>query len=151
MRCPVPASRAIAICALLYVACATSPQLYEGPPRERSEIAVLSRTTGGDLRVFRIDQANAGGYEWHLLPGPHRVWVELVQYGTAMSVRFKAWSYCSLDFHAEAGGSYQGLAKNEQHAACIDTAVTLGVRIVDDAGQLVAAPSCSDKRPHFEN
>jgi hypothetical protein len=152
MRCPPPASRDIAIWALVYAACAASPQLYEGPARDRSEIAVLSRQAGGDgdLRVFRIDQTHAGGYEWHLLPGPHRVWVELVQFGSAMNTTFKAWSYCALEFDAEAGGSYRILSENDQEMVGRDTAVTLGVRIVDGAGQLVGSPTCSDKRPRFD-
>jgi hypothetical protein len=112
-----PASRILALGVLACVSCvAPSPQLYEGPPRERSEIAVLIRPVVGDLRVLRIDESRAGGYEWHLAPGRHRVWVELVQFGNAMNVEFKAWSYCSLDFEAEAGGSYRILSENDQEA-----------------------------------
>lgn len=125
--------------------------LYDGPTQERSEIAVIRRSSGGDLRVFRIDAQYTRGYEWHVEPGPHRVWAELVQYGTALNVRFKGWTYCSIDFEASAGGDYQVVSENDQQHYASGTEVSLGTRIVDAAGETVGWPECSGRRPRFDD
>jgi hypothetical protein len=138
--------------AIAAAGCASTPiALYEGPPREQSEIAVIRRSASrADLKVFRVDARDTRGMEWHVAPGPHRVWVELKLYGEAMNVSFTAWTYCSIDFEAEAGGTYRILSENDQRRQAVDTEVTLGVRLVDANDDLVGALSgCYDRRPAF--
>ena len=132
--------------------CSAAPTaLYPGPARDRSEIAVIRRSGTADLRVLGIDDVGTRGYEWHVEPGPHRIWVELVQHGTAMNVNFKGWTYCSIDFEADAGGDYRVVSASDQSpAGGGDTAVTLGMQIVDASGQPVAvSSSCSGRRPQI--
>jgi hypothetical protein len=135
---------------LLASACAGPVELYEGPTRDRSEVAVIRRKGRADLTVFQIDGYPTRGFEWRVEPGPHRVWIQLVQYGTALNVRFKGWSYCSLDFEAKAGDTYQVLSESGQRHVGADTAVTLGARIVDGTGETVGWPDCSDLPPRFD-
>jgi hypothetical protein len=136
---------------LLASACAGSVELYDGPARDLSELGVIRRKGRGDLVVFQIDDYETRGFEWHVEPGPHRVWVELKQYGEAMNVSFTAWTYCSIDFEAKAGEAYQVVSENNQRRAAVDTEVTLGVRIVDANDELVGTPECTDRRPRFQN
>jgi hypothetical protein len=80
------------------------------------------------------------------------VWVELVQYGTAMNVRFKGWTYCAIDLEADAGGTYQVVSENDQRSGAGGTAVTLGTRIVDAGGHTVGSPlECTDRKPRFDD
>jgi hypothetical protein len=103
-----------------------------------------------DLTVFRIDDRDTRGYEWHVAPGPHRMWIELVQYGTAMNVRFKGWMYCAIDFEAVAGDTYQVISESAQRVRGGDTDVSLGLRVVDGSGASVGiADGCSGRRPRF--
>ena len=137
--------------ALAGEACARGPALlYPGPERERSQIAVIRRAGGPGLRVLRIDDRDTGGFEWHVAPGPHRVWVELKLFGEAMNVSFSAWTYCPIDFEAEAGGAYRIVSENDQRRQAVDTEVTLGVHVVDAQDGIVGTPEdCYDRRPAF--
>ena len=137
--------------ALALAGCATGPAvLYEGPPREPSEIAVVRRAGRGNLRVVRIDDFDTGGFEWHVEPGAHRLWVELKMYGDALNVSYSAWTWCAIDFEAEAGWNYQVVSESGQRRQAVDTEVTLGFRMVDGQGQLVGTPAgCFDRRPAF--
>ena len=148
---PDRSTRLAAALTLLAVGCASGPTaLYEGAPRDRSRIAVLRRAgSHPDVTVFRIDDTDTRGFEWHMEPGPHRVWVKLLQYGTALNVEFTAWSYCWIDFETRAGDDYQIVSENNQEAAGADTAVTLGTRIVDGRGMTVGEPECSGRAPRF--
>ena len=143
----------VSVLALAIVSCGGGGpvMLYPGPARDRSQIAVIRRSGGADIRILRIDESNTRGFEWHVAPGPHRLWVELKQYGEAMNVSFKAWMYCPIDFEAEAGGAYKIISENGQRRAAVDTEVTLGVRMVDASDAIVGTPgSCTDRRPRFE-
>jgi len=104
-----------------------------------------------DLQVFRIDDRDTRGLEWHVEPGYHRVWVKNMQYGTAMNVQFTAWTYCAVDLEAAAGGDYQILSDSDQRSGGAgDTAVTLGTRVVDADGTTVGEwRECLDHAPRF--
>jgi hypothetical protein len=125
--------------------------VYEGAPRDRSKIAVIHRSgAGAGLTVFRIDDHDTRGFEWHVEPGPHRICVELKQYGEALNVEYKVWAYCPIDFEAEAGGTYRIISQNGQRRAAGDTEVSLGVLLVDAKQAIVGAPvGCDDRRPRF--
>src|SRR5262245_15490877 len=120
--------------------CGAPVLLYPGPARDRSEIAVIRRSSGADIRVLRIDDRDTGGFEWHVAPGPHRVWVELKMYGEAANVSFSTWTFCPIDFAAEAGGAYQIVSDNDLRRAAVDTEVTLGVHVVDAREKIVGTP-----------
>jgi hypothetical protein len=141
--------------ALAIVGAACAPRgpalLYPGPARDPSQIAVIRRPGGGlGLRVLRIDDHNTGGFEWHVAPGPHRIWVELQLFGDAMNVSYKAWMYCPIDFDAVAGGIYRLVSENGQRRQAVDTEVTLGVHVVDAQEEIVGTPGdCSGRRPAF--
>jgi hypothetical protein len=143
----------VAVASLLAAAgCASGPiELYEGGPRDRSEIAVIRRSAArADLTVFRIDSYHTNGHEWHVEPGPHRVWVQLVQYGVAMNVRFKANMFCSLDFDATAGDTYEIASNSDQRFSGVNTEVKFGTWIIDGRGATVAEPQCYDRPPRFD-
>jgi len=136
---------------LLASACAeVQVDLYEGPARDRSQIAVVRRPAYGGVTVFRIDDYDTRGYEWHVMPGSHRVWIELRQYGDAMNVTYSAWMFCSIDFEAEAGGTYQVLSESGRRTAALDTEVTLGVSMVGADGERVEISECTHRRPSFD-
>ncbi len=86
---------------LVLLGCASTTQMFDGPPLPPEQVAML-RGSGGVRRVT-IDGKDPGGSRWLLMPGQHEVKLSV----RAISLDFVAWFPCVLYFRAVAGHEYR--------------------------------------------
>jgi hypothetical protein len=110
----------IAACALAVTGCATTVmRLYDGPPRDRAEIATLAEHRGPlgsavqivSVDGMRVDRRAVNALALELLPGPHVLKVEYhldaggyrVDSMEAVEVRFVALAGHAYELRSEHG------------------------------------------------
>jgi hypothetical protein len=132
----------VGVLAIGLIACAGGAvgpaQVYPGPERPASEVAVLQ--TMSNARVVGIDGAQVSGRSFTLLPGQHEVWLYIAEpHGQASRT---IWSHCRVAFDAEAGQQYQSRLRTRPDGASHYRRLEPG--ITDSAGILLApATGCS--------
>lgn len=112
---PKLASRAILIWAVsIASSCALpNPQLYDGPPRERAEVARIREEQRTSVRVLKVDGRDVSGESWEVLPGRHVILATARMSKTVSNGRFDAMrdvivmrTDCEIQFEARPGVDY---------------------------------------------